>query len=138
SSSLYYVITIGYATWFLGPTAGIVFALLSSAAWLDAYILVGEPFSRPGILVWNLLAETAIYAAIVFGVGALRDRVRHARRLADRLFTANQALDRETNAVGELQRKLLPQAPPRLPGYAWSLYYETSTRAGGDYYDFIA
>jgi sigma-B regulation protein RsbU (phosphoserine phosphatase) len=32
---------------------------------------------------------------------------------------------------------MLPQQPPSVPGYSWETAYITSTRAGGDYYDFL-
>ena len=68
----------------------------------------------------------------------LRDHVSEVRALADRLADANRLLDHEALAVGRLQRELLPGALPRVPGYEWSVHYETCTRAGGDYYDFTA
>ncbi|MBW7903939.1 MAG: serine/threonine-protein phosphatase [Phycisphaerae bacterium] len=57
--------------------------------------------------------------------------------LADELRKAYAALDREMHQVGEIQRSLLPAAAPDVPGLRIATYYETSTRAGGDYYDFL-
>ena len=138
SSSLYYVIAIAYAAWFLGRLAGLSMAVLCMFAWLEAYELVGQTFSQPTILLWNLFAEISIYAAMALTLSFLRDHVAEARALADRLSDANRLLDREALAVGRLQRELLPGALPRIPGYEWSVHYETCTRAGGDYYDFTA
>ena len=138
SSSLYYVVAIAYAAWFLGRLAGLGMALLCAFAWLEAYTLAGRPFSQPAILLWNLFAEISIYAAMALTTSFLRDHVAQVRALADQLAGANRLLDREALAVGRLQRELLPGAPPRVPGYAWSVHYETCTRAGGDYYDFTA
>lgn len=56
---------------------------------------------------------------------------------ADLLQKTYAALDREFSAVGEIQRRLLPRSLPTIPGFSVSTYYETSTRAGGDYYDFF-
>jgi serine phosphatase RsbU (regulator of sigma subunit) len=138
SSSLYYVVAIVYAAWFLGRLAGLGMALLCALAWLAAYALAGRPFSHPAILLWNLFAEVSIYAAMALTMGFLRDHVAKVRALADRLSDADRLLDREALAVGRLQRELLPDALPRIPGYEWSVHYETCTRAGGDYYDFTA
>ncbi len=55
--------------------------------------------------------------------------------LAEELRSAYAALDREFRLVGELQRGLLPQQLPKIPGVRLATYYQTSTRAGGDYYD---
>jgi sigma-B regulation protein RsbU (phosphoserine phosphatase) len=138
SSSLYYVVAVSYTAWFLGRGPGLAMALLGSCSWFTAYVLVGHPFSSTAILVWNLIAESTIYTAAAWTLGSLRSSFRNAHALATRLRITNLALDRETQAVGRLQREMLPGQPPDLPGYEWSLHYETSTRAGGDYYDFVA
>jgi len=57
--------------------------------------------------------------------------------LAQQLRQAYADLDREFRQIGEIQRELLPQQLPHIPGVALAAYYETSTRAGGDYYDFF-
>lgn len=46
-------------------------------------------------------------------------------------------LDRELQAVGAIQRSLLPAKLPEIPGFEAAAYYQTSARAGGDYYDFF-
>lgn len=138
SASLVYVVAVAYAAWFLGRVPGISMALLSALAWLAAHVAVGPPYSRTAVLLWNLGAEIAIYSAMALLLGSLREHVVRIRALADRLAEANDLLDREAQAVGRLQRELLPPAPPSTPGYEWALHYETSTRAGGDYYDFFA
>jgi serine phosphatase RsbU (regulator of sigma subunit) len=137
TSSLYYVVVVSYTTWFLGRRAGLAMAALSGLAWLGVYFLVGHPFSKTIVLVWNLAAESAIYTTFALVLGTVGDAFRRARALAERLRVTNQALDREIQAVGRLQRELLPAEMPRIPGYEWSVHYETSTRAGGDYYDFV-
>ena len=57
--------------------------------------------------------------------------------LSEQLQRANEALDREMRAVGEIQRSLLPAALPRVPTLDLATHYQPSQRAGGDYYDFF-
>jgi phosphoserine phosphatase RsbU/P len=57
--------------------------------------------------------------------------------LSDELRRANQALDREMKAVGEIQRSLLPARLPKVPTLDLATHYQPSQRAGGDYYDFF-
>jgi len=57
--------------------------------------------------------------------------------LRNQLQTALEALDRELQSVGEIQRSLLPRQMPDIPGFEIAAHYETSARAGGDYYDFF-
>lgn len=47
------------------------------------------------------------------------------------------ALDRELQVVGAIQRSLLPGELPAIRGFKLAAHYETSARAGGDYYDFF-
>ena len=126
-----------FGAWFAGRRAGLVLALLSVVAWALAHRLTGVPFSKPSVLYWNLLAELAIYVITAVAVAQTRSGLDRVHALAARLEDSRKALDQETRAVGDLQLKLLPQGAPRLAGYAWEIVYMTSTRAGGDYYDFF-
>jgi len=55
--------------------------------------------------------------------------------LTDELKTAYEAVDRELRTVADIQRSLLPRELPRLDTLEMAAYYQTSRRAGGDYYD---
>lgn len=57
--------------------------------------------------------------------------------LRNQLSGAWAALDRELQAVGEIQRSLLPSELPKIEGFDLAADYHTSARAGGDYYDFF-
>ena len=57
--------------------------------------------------------------------------------LRNQLTVALGALDRELQAVGDIQRSLLPSELPAIPGFEIATWYQTSARAGGDYYDFF-
>lgn len=57
--------------------------------------------------------------------------------LRNQLGEALLSLDREMQAVGNIQRSLLPDRMPEIPGFEMAADYETSSRAGGDYYDYF-
>jgi len=57
--------------------------------------------------------------------------------LRNQLSGALKRLDRELQVVGEIQRSLLPDELPKIPGFELAAFYQTSARAGGDYYDFF-
>ncbi len=57
--------------------------------------------------------------------------------LRNQLGSALADLDRELQAVGEIQRSLLPSELPRIDEFDLAAWYQTSARAGGDYYDFF-
>ena len=46
-------------------------------------------------------------------------------------------LEKELQTVAEIQRSLLPEELPKMPGIDVAAYYRTSALAGGDYYDFF-
>src|SRR5256885_16346789 len=54
-----------------------------------------------------------------------------------RLARVLEELDRERQAVGEIQRSLLPASLPEVPGFEMSPYYQPSEHASGDYYDLV-
>src|SRR3954466_4233436 len=57
--------------------------------------------------------------------------------LKNQLADALKALDRELQIVGQIQLALLPNELPKIPGFEIAAHYQTSARAGGDYYDFF-
>jgi sigma-B regulation protein RsbU (phosphoserine phosphatase) len=57
--------------------------------------------------------------------------------LSEQLKTAYEEVDFELKAVADMQRSLLPARMPKIPNLAVAAHYQTSRRAGGDYYDFF-
>jgi serine phosphatase RsbU (regulator of sigma subunit) len=137
SLSLFYVVDIAIASWFVSFRTGTIVALLSGAAWALAYVIVGQPFSAPHVFWWNFAAEMGVFLLTAFAVSRARAGLLHERSLTRRLNNVRRDLERELRVVGDLQRQLLPPRPPSILGYSWEHHYETSTRAGGDYYDFF-
>ena len=58
--------------------------------------------------------------------------------LSEEIRGAYDMADRELRAVAEIQRSLLPPRLPEIMGLRLAAHYQTSRRAGGDYYDFFA
>ncbi len=57
--------------------------------------------------------------------------------LKQELQEAYDAVDRELKSVENIQRSLLPPELPKIGNLDLAAYYQTSHRAGGDYYDFF-
>lgn len=55
--------------------------------------------------------------------------------LQRQLKKAYEALDQELRTIAQMQRSLLPAKFPDIPTIDLAAHYETSARAGGDYYD---
>ncbi len=64
-------------------------------------------------------------------------RITHNIVLGERLKEAFDAMDYEMKVVADIQRSLLPSRMPQIPTMAVAAHYQTSARAGGDYYDFF-
>ena len=137
SVSLIYLAPVSLAAWLVGRGAGLLLALLSAACWAVAYVLTGELSLSPFTLYWNSLMEVGVYATLALALSGVRAGLETEGRLRLELETAYQDLDREQRIVGDIQRSLLPRSAPALPGYRFALHYAPSTRAGGDYYDFL-
>ena len=75
----------------------------------------------------NLLTVLANVAAV---------RIEHARLVEIEQQEKLWARDREQAA--EIQRSLLPTAPPAVPGFEVAGYNAASRTVGGDYYDFLS
>jgi sigma-B regulation protein RsbU (phosphoserine phosphatase) len=56
--------------------------------------------------------------------------------ISKQLREANQRIQREIDQIAQIQRALLPQDLPQVPGVSFATSYETFDTAGGDLYDF--
>lgn len=70
-------------------------------------------------------------------ISNLFGRAAYNLRLREEIQQAYDAVDRELKAVARIQRSLLPRVLPEIPGLDLACSYQTSARAGGDYYDFF-
>lgn len=64
-------------------------------------------------------------------------RATHNLVLSDQVQAAYAAVDHELQIVADIQRSLLPRSMPKVPTLDFAVNYQTSRRAGGDYYDFF-
>ncbi len=58
-------------------------------------------------------------------------------RLSCEVQQQRDELEHELLVVSQLQRNLLPERLPEIPGLKLAVHYETSRYAGGDYYDVV-
>ncbi|HEX4124093.1 MAG TPA: PP2C family protein-serine/threonine phosphatase [Tepidisphaeraceae bacterium] len=94
---------------------------------LDWLVLLRE---GPGSFAGDDIDQTLLRAALV---GSLLE----SQALVEELASAHASIDAEVRRVGQIQRWLLPDPLPDIPGVQIAVSYETSTEAGGDLYDFI-
>ncbi|QPJ66653.1 MAG: SpoIIE family protein phosphatase [Candidatus Nitrohelix vancouverensis] len=59
------------------------------------------------------------------------------KKLYVELMKAYEVIDRERDILANIQKNFFSEAPPQIPGYQFFTKYQPSSKAGGDYYDFI-
>lgn len=64
-------------------------------------------------------------------------RATHNLVLNEQVRTAYEMVDHEMKIIADIQRSLLPAELPEIPTMSLAAHYQTSHRAGGDYYDFF-
>jgi serine phosphatase RsbU (regulator of sigma subunit) len=74
----------------------------------------------------EVLAGVASQAAVAIDNAKMHEQV-----------VAQQALQRDLELARRMQRALLPQKPPEVPGYFFFDYYQAARQVGGDYYDYV-
>jgi sigma-B regulation protein RsbU (phosphoserine phosphatase) len=68
---------------------------------------------------------------------ALIGSLLESQTLIEDVAKAHRLIDREVRRVGEIQRALLPDPLPQIPGLEIAASFETFGEAGGDLYDFV-
>jgi sigma-B regulation protein RsbU (phosphoserine phosphatase) len=68
----------------------------------------------------------------------LYGRATHNLVLSEELREAYEEVDHDLRDVANIQRGMLPRKMPTIPTLSLAAHYQTSRRAGGDYYDFFA
>jgi sigma-B regulation protein RsbU (phosphoserine phosphatase) len=86
--------------------------------------------ARPNAFPKSSFAER-VWLSNLFG------RATHHLVLAEQLKEAYELVDREMQIIAGIQRSLLPAQLPKIPTMDLAAFYQTSHRAGGDYYDFF-
>jgi diguanylate cyclase (GGDEF)-like protein len=64
STSIFYVLPVGIASWYADRRAGTVVSFLCAATWLSADLAVGVEYSHPAIAVWNTLVRLGLFLII--------------------------------------------------------------------------
>lgn len=64
-------------------------------------------------------------------------RVNQTLVLSQALREAYKAVEYELQTIADIQKSLLPEEVPNVPGLDVAVHYQMAERAGGDYYDFF-
>jgi serine phosphatase RsbU (regulator of sigma subunit)/CHASE2 domain-containing sensor protein len=112
-------------------------------------ILLTAGYVAGGILLFFLGVVVQLFLPL-FAIGlssvlVLMDQVKSEKSISkilkgekQELETINTIIENERDAIAEIQRSLLGHDHPQVSGFKFFSDYRPSSKAGGDYYDFIA
>jgi diguanylate cyclase (GGDEF)-like protein len=80
--SLFYVLPILWAVWFIDRQYGIIASLVSALVWYGADMAAGNVFSYPLIPVWNTIIKLSFFLMITFLLSALKSSTEREKELA--------------------------------------------------------
>lgn len=84
--TLFYLLPIGLATWFIDRRAGLAFAVLGAALWILTDIAGGRSYVYPAMLHWNMLVRFGGFVLFAFVLSAVRTKLMGESSLARRDF----------------------------------------------------
>ncbi len=70
--SVFYLLGVGLATWFVGKGFGFVVSILSVVVWIAGDFVAGARYSSSFIPIWNAMILLAFYSIVVWLLTSLR------------------------------------------------------------------
>jgi len=104
SFSVFYLLAVSLAVWFVGTWFGVAVSLLSAIIWLTADLTAGAPYTNPLVPIWNTMIILSFYLVVVWLLASLRSL--HAE-LEDRVRQRTAALTAEMAERERLTKELL-------------------------------
>jgi signal transduction histidine kinase len=102
--SVFYLLEVGLATWFVGRGFGSVMSVLSVVVWIGGDMAAGAHYSRPFVPIWNAMILLVLYFIVVWLLHSLRG-------LHDELETKVRertlALTQEMSERSRLEKEIL-------------------------------
>ena len=80
--SIFYLVPVAIATWYLGGVAAVATLVLAGAGWLAADVLANATYTHEGIRYWNALVRFSLFCVVAYTLNALRNSLFHERALA--------------------------------------------------------
>jgi signal transduction histidine kinase len=102
--SVFYLLEVGLAAWFVGRGFGLLMSFLSVVVWIGGDLAAGAHYSNPLIPIWNALILMVFYFIVVWLLTSLRSL---HRELETRVQDRTLALTREMRERQRLQGEIL-------------------------------
>jgi diguanylate cyclase (GGDEF)-like protein len=82
SLSIFYLVPISVAAWFVSRQAGILVSILSAIAWWTTDVLDPYTYTYPAIAYWNALVRLGFFLIVTYLLSALKTAFDRERQLA--------------------------------------------------------
>jgi signal transduction histidine kinase len=102
--SVFYLLVVALATWYVGRGFGLLMSVLSIVVWIGGDLAAGAHYSNPIIAVWNGLILLVLYSIVVLLLTALRSL---QRDLESRVQERTHALRHEMAERQRLEEEIL-------------------------------
>ena len=116
SLSVFYLLGVAMAAWFVGRGLGFCLSVLSVALWIAGDIASGANFSSPLVPVWNVLVLLAFYLVVVWLLARLRqfnlkleEQVRQRTVALTNEIAERERLERELFEISEREQRRIGQ-----------------------------
>jgi signal transduction histidine kinase len=102
--SVFYLLDVGLAAWFVGRGFGLLMSVLSAIVWIGGDLAAGASYSSRWVPIWNALILMVFYFIVVWLLTSLRTL---HRSLELRVQARTQALRREMAERQRLEEEIL-------------------------------
>ncbi len=102
--SVFYLMAVALAVWFVGKSFGVLISILSVVAWLSGDLAAGVHYAAPSVAVWNGLIALAFYLVVVWLLSSLRSL---HRELEERVRQRTAALTQEMAERERLEKEIM-------------------------------
>ncbi|HSY10389.1 MAG TPA: ATP-binding protein [Candidatus Dormibacteraeota bacterium] len=116
SFSVFYLLGVALAVWFIGKWFGALVSVLSVAVWVVGDIASGARFSSPLIPIWNAAILLTFYLVVVWLLARLRSfhhnlegQVRQRTTALTEEMTERERLERELLEISEREQRRIGQ-----------------------------
>src|SRR5439155_7254641 len=102
--SVFYLLEVGLAAWFVGKGFGLVMSVLSVLIWIGGDVAAGAHYSRPYVPIWNAMILMVVYFSVVWILASLR---RLHSELESKVSQRTVALTQEMAERARLEKELV-------------------------------
>jgi signal transduction histidine kinase len=102
--SVFYLLEVALAAWFIGRRFGLLMSVLSVAVWIGGDVAAGAHYSRPFVPIWNAMILLVVYVSFVWITTSLRTL---QLELENKVQERTLALREEIAERSRLEKELL-------------------------------